>query len=284
MADTATLRTRNADFWTRAAPGWINQADRHDDLGRPLGAAALDWLRPQPGERVLDVGCGCGGTTAEIARAVAPQGRAVGRAVWTVALPRRRYPVRSPSAAPARRSTQAWSAWSSVTPSRWCAEPTNIFGTFSPFPTSVGRTGFDPSRAGETSYRLTEMPHLSPAPEQAEASRASVDYSRASSSSSANSANTSAASRLPASARRRSSVVSPRSPASCTSSSAASLLPASARRRSSSMSPRSPASSMSWSTASRSPSTARARRSDSSGSVMPPTFSSHSYSVQSVEM
>jgi SAM-dependent methyltransferase len=78
MADTATLRARNADFWGRTAPGWVHQADRHDDLGRPLGAVALDWLRPQPGERVLDVGCGCGGTTAEIAQAVTPLGSAIG--------------------------------------------------------------------------------------------------------------------------------------------------------------------------------------------------------------
>ena len=78
MADTAMLRARNSDFWARAAPGWVNQADRHDEIGRPLGAVALDWLRPQPGERVLDVGCGCGGTTAEIARSVAPPGSAIG--------------------------------------------------------------------------------------------------------------------------------------------------------------------------------------------------------------
>ncbi|MCO8270222.1 methyltransferase domain-containing protein [Actinoplanes sp. TRM 88003] len=78
MADTDTLRARNADFWDRTAPGWVHQADRHDQFGRPLGAVALDWLRPQPGERVLDVGCGCGGTTAEIARAVTPLGSAIG--------------------------------------------------------------------------------------------------------------------------------------------------------------------------------------------------------------
>jgi SAM-dependent methyltransferase len=78
MADPAALRARNADFWARTAPGWIHQADRHDEIGRPLGAVALDRLRARPGERVLDVGCGCGGTTAEIARAVAPLGSAVG--------------------------------------------------------------------------------------------------------------------------------------------------------------------------------------------------------------
>ncbi|MEV4623086.1 methyltransferase domain-containing protein [Asanoa sp. NPDC049573] len=78
MTDTSALRARNADFWAQAAPGWITHADWHDEVGRPLGAAALDWLRLRPGERVLDVGCGCGGATAELAAAVAPSGSAVG--------------------------------------------------------------------------------------------------------------------------------------------------------------------------------------------------------------
>jgi len=44
----AALRARNAAFWAQAAPGWIRPADRQDEIGRPLGAAALDWLRPRP--------------------------------------------------------------------------------------------------------------------------------------------------------------------------------------------------------------------------------------------
>ncbi|GIM92880.1 class I SAM-dependent methyltransferase [Paractinoplanes toevensis] len=78
MPGTPALRARGAAFWERAAPGWARHADRQDEIGRPLGAVALDRLRPRSGERVLDVGCGCGGTTAEIARAVAPPGSVVG--------------------------------------------------------------------------------------------------------------------------------------------------------------------------------------------------------------
>ena len=93
MTDTATLRARNADFWARTAPGWAHQADRHDELGRPLGAVALEQLQPRPGERVLDVGSGCGGATAEIARAVGPSGDAVGLdlAATMVATARNRF-------------------------------------------------------------------------------------------------------------------------------------------------------------------------------------------------
>jgi len=44
----------------------------------PLGRRALQALAPNPGESVLDIGCGGGETTLELARAVAPDGTVVG--------------------------------------------------------------------------------------------------------------------------------------------------------------------------------------------------------------
>jgi SAM-dependent methyltransferase len=78
MAGTAELRARNQMFWSQAAAGWTRHADRQDAVGRPLGAVAIDWLGVRAGERVLDVGCGAGGTTAELAASVGPGGEAVG--------------------------------------------------------------------------------------------------------------------------------------------------------------------------------------------------------------
>ena len=42
------------------------------------GDAALELVPPQPGQRVLDVGCGFGDTTRQIAELVGPEGEAVG--------------------------------------------------------------------------------------------------------------------------------------------------------------------------------------------------------------
>jgi SAM-dependent methyltransferase len=44
----------------------------------PLGRHALAALAPQPGESVLDIGCGGGETALDLARAVAPDGSVVG--------------------------------------------------------------------------------------------------------------------------------------------------------------------------------------------------------------
>jgi SAM-dependent methyltransferase len=60
-------------YWNdRAAVTWTAMQDRLDAMFTPLTALALDAAAPAPGERVVDVGCGCGATVLELARRVGP--------------------------------------------------------------------------------------------------------------------------------------------------------------------------------------------------------------------
>ena len=63
----------------------------HDTIGRqiaPLGLEAIERAAIAPGARVLDVGCGCGDSTFEIARRVGPSGSVTGLDVSHVLLTR----------------------------------------------------------------------------------------------------------------------------------------------------------------------------------------------------
>lgn len=53
---------------------WAESAGALDRLLGPAGAAGLEALAPGPGERILDLGCGAGATSAALARAVGPDG------------------------------------------------------------------------------------------------------------------------------------------------------------------------------------------------------------------
>lgn len=57
---------------------WVAFRPALDAMLEPLGDAVLARTAPSPGDRVLDVGCGCGSTTLELAELVGPSGEVVG--------------------------------------------------------------------------------------------------------------------------------------------------------------------------------------------------------------
>ncbi len=57
---------------------WAELQDKMDRMTAPFGAAALDAAGARPGERVIDIGCGCGDTALELARRVGSGGEVLG--------------------------------------------------------------------------------------------------------------------------------------------------------------------------------------------------------------
>ncbi len=82
MSDAAGSGEGNAAqiaYWNdRAAVTWTEFQDRIDAVFAPLTAIALDASAAAPGERALDIGCGCGATVLELARRVGPAGHVLG--------------------------------------------------------------------------------------------------------------------------------------------------------------------------------------------------------------
>jgi SAM-dependent methyltransferase len=67
------------DYWnTVAGEVWTRFNDDLDRQIEPLGREAIRALAPRSGERILDVGCGCGQTTAQLAAEVGAAGAVVG--------------------------------------------------------------------------------------------------------------------------------------------------------------------------------------------------------------
>ncbi len=72
-------QANQAAYWNEeAGPRWVAAQERMDTLFAPLTEAALDHAAPQPGERVLDIGCGCGATVLALAASVRATGSVLG--------------------------------------------------------------------------------------------------------------------------------------------------------------------------------------------------------------
>lgn len=82
MNSNATSPAANAEqiaFWNEVGgPKWVRYQAMLDRQLDEVGTAAMEVANLAAGESVLDVGCGCGSTTLEIARRVGPSGRATG--------------------------------------------------------------------------------------------------------------------------------------------------------------------------------------------------------------
>ena len=69
---------QQADFWIASGPMWTKLRDRFDDQAGKHGLAAIDALAPMAGEVVIDIGCGAGTSTLQIADRVGSQGQVLG--------------------------------------------------------------------------------------------------------------------------------------------------------------------------------------------------------------
>jgi len=75
----ATAHAHNAEDWAGdTGDTWLKYADRFESMLSPVGNAFLDQASFAPGERVVDMGCGAGGTSLAIASRVGPGGSVTG--------------------------------------------------------------------------------------------------------------------------------------------------------------------------------------------------------------
>jgi len=75
----ATTNQEQIRYWNeQGGPKWVLLQEKLDAQIGPLGLVTLQRAAIQPGERVIDVGCGCGQTSLELAEHVGPNGFVLG--------------------------------------------------------------------------------------------------------------------------------------------------------------------------------------------------------------
>ena len=84
------------EYWNKqAGPKWVAEGAQMDTLLAPLGLAAIERAAPRAGERVIDVGCGLGQTSLQLAARVGPTGSVLGVDISTPMLERARERARA---------------------------------------------------------------------------------------------------------------------------------------------------------------------------------------------
>jgi SAM-dependent methyltransferase len=88
---TAGPNAEQVAYWNlQGGPKWVTFQSLLDEQIAPLGLATMDRARIAPGERALDVGCGCGQTTLQLAERVGASGSVTGVDISTPMLARAR--------------------------------------------------------------------------------------------------------------------------------------------------------------------------------------------------
>lgn len=79
MSQATQVNLAERAFWAAEGPQqYAEHGTRWEAMMAPFGAAMFDAVALEPGEHVLDVGCGWGATTVDAAERVAPTGSVVG--------------------------------------------------------------------------------------------------------------------------------------------------------------------------------------------------------------
>jgi SAM-dependent methyltransferase len=79
MTANASANEAQVEYWnTRGGGTWVKFQEALDRQIEPLGLAAMDTLKPEKGEHILDIGCGCGQTSVDLASRVGSAGSVLG--------------------------------------------------------------------------------------------------------------------------------------------------------------------------------------------------------------
>lgn len=74
MPNAAQIEAWDGPMGTR----WVAQAEHHDRMGRDFSEAVTERLAPQPGEHILEIGCGNGALALGLGTLVGPRGSVTG--------------------------------------------------------------------------------------------------------------------------------------------------------------------------------------------------------------
>ena len=112
--ESAGPNAEQITYWNeQGGPKWVQLQEQLDHHLAPFGHVVMDRLALAAGERVLDVGCGCGETSLDLARRVGATGSVLGVDISSVMLARARErsrDVRNVAFAVADAQTHAFDA------------------------------------------------------------------------------------------------------------------------------------------------------------------------------